>query len=227
MNIYDELNKYIDINYALFQKKIVPTETTILGVRIPILRKIAKRLVKENDLSILNNIPSSFEETLLQGLVIGYYYHDVEQLFKALDKFFPFVKSWAVVDTLVSTIKISNDELDKYFNYLKKYAQYNDEYIVRFCIVSMLHNFIDNNYQKYFLDIFDICKNIKINDYYVEMAISWLLSISYIKNKDMTMLFLKQSNISNSIFKKTIRKILDSNQLLKEEKEELKKSFKL
>ena len=47
MHIKDILNKYIDNNYKLFQEKICQTNYEILGVKIPILRNVAKKLLKE------------------------------------------------------------------------------------------------------------------------------------------------------------------------------------
>ena len=49
MNILNLLNPYIDQKYKTFQEKICQTKYEILGVKIPILRNIAKKLLKEYD----------------------------------------------------------------------------------------------------------------------------------------------------------------------------------
>ena len=55
------------------------------------------------------------------------------------------------------------------------------------------------------------------------MATSWLLSICYIKQKDKTIIYLKNNNLDTFTIKKTISKICESYRVTKEEKENLKK----
>ena len=67
MNVREELYAAQDLKYKDFHKKLVPTvdEDKIIGVRLPQLRKIAKRL-ETNDFEW-----EYYEEHMLQGCYSG------------------------------------------------------------------------------------------------------------------------------------------------------------
>ena len=60
-----------DKNYQEFSSSLLPGVHNILGVRLPVLRKIAKEIYKEDRESFLSTSPLYFEEKLLQSMVIG------------------------------------------------------------------------------------------------------------------------------------------------------------
>ena len=72
--IQTELFRNQDITYRDFQAKLLPTRTpqTIIGVRTPILRALAKTLYRENDFAdFLSDLPHKyFEEDQLHAFLI-------------------------------------------------------------------------------------------------------------------------------------------------------------
>ena len=54
------------------------------------------------------------------------------------------------------------------------------------------------------------------------MAIAWLLSVSFIKQKDKTIKYLKNNKLDNFTHNKAIQKIIESYRVTKEEKEFIK-----
>ena len=89
----------------------------------------------------------------------------------------------------------------------------------RFGLVLLLDHYIKEENLDF---IYKICKKIKTEDYYVKMAISWLLSICYIKYPSSTLNFLKKANLDKFTYNKTISKICDSKRIDKSVKEKLK-----
>ena len=55
------------------------------------------------------------------------------------------------------------------------------------------------------------------------MAIAWLISFSYIKQKEKTKKYLLKNNLDKFTHNKSIQKICESYRVLPEEKEELKR----
>ena len=54
--IKEDLINFSDKNYCIFNKKLIPNIDNILGVRSPALRKIAKKISKDNyELFFLQN----------------------------------------------------------------------------------------------------------------------------------------------------------------------------
>ena len=67
----------------------------------------------------------------------------------------------------------------------------------------------------------------KNNDYYIMMAKAWLISTCYIKFKDKTIKFLKNTKIDDITYNKAISKICDSLRVSKDEKSILKNMKKM
>ena len=111
-NIKEELTALSDEEYRKFNQKLCPdTKRKLLGIRIPILRNFAKKLVKEYDKgnspkekleNLLKDIDNEyFEEILLQGFVIGYTKCDIKEKIPYIKKFVPKIDSWEISDILV------------------------------------------------------------------------------------------------------------------------------
>ncbi len=68
-----QLFEQVDEKYQNFQSTLIPNSTNILGVRLPILRKMAKEIAKGDWQDFLQNGKEDyFEEVMLKGIVIGY-----------------------------------------------------------------------------------------------------------------------------------------------------------
>lgn len=119
---------------------------------------------------------------------------------------------WATCDAL----KFDNNI--EYLELSKKYTQSNEPYTIRIGII-ILFAFIETNID----DIFEILKQINKDDYYINMAYSWLLCECYIKNKTKTIKYIEENEINNFVINKMISKCHDSFRITQEEKEKLKK----
>ena len=66
-----ELMELSDKKYQAFSSKLLPNTDNILGVRLPVLRKIAKRISKGNYNLFLNqNDNEFFELTIIESMLI-------------------------------------------------------------------------------------------------------------------------------------------------------------
>lgn len=76
--------------------------------------------------------------------------------------------------------------------------------------------------EEYLQDIFNICDSIKLDEYYVKTAISWLISICYIKYPKNTLKYLNNNKLDKFMHNKAIQKRIDSTRVSKKEKNNLK-----
>lgn len=107
-DIRNRLLELSDEKYGDFNKKLCPdTEREMLGIRVPVLRKFAKEIVKENNWEkfVKNDKVKYFEEVLLQGLIIGYSKITFKEKLEYIKIFVPRIDSWAISDTFVPTLK--------------------------------------------------------------------------------------------------------------------------
>lgn len=220
-NLREYLYKAVDEKYREFQNSLCPNVNNILGVRIPKLREMAKTIAKNNPIEFLEKYVCEFyEEKMIYGLVIGYMKSDLETRIKYLNKFVPMIDNWAVCDCACSTYKFTQKNMEEMFEYIKKYVFSNKEFEVRFaCIMLMDYFLID----EYIDEVFQIFNNIKLDKYYVEMAIAWAISVAFIKSEKKTRDFLDNNSLNVSTFNKALQKIIESNRVDDKTKEEMRK----
>lgn len=198
-----------DLKYKEFHSNLCNTcKYEMIGVRVPELRKFAKEIVKEEFREFLENRDIKYyEEALLKGLVIGCAKLSFEETCMQLEKFVPIIDNWAVCDITCSSLKITKKYMDEMWDFLKKYIISDKEYEIRFAVVMYLSYYIN---PKYLDEIFDLIEQINNDGYYTKMAIAWFISIAYIKEKNMTLKFLKRTNIDNWTYNKSLQKIVES-----------------
>lgn len=72
-NIHSWLLAQAEEDYRAFTMKLLPGTEHILGVRLPVLRKLAKKLARGEWQEYLTGAADdSMEEIMLQGMTLGY-----------------------------------------------------------------------------------------------------------------------------------------------------------
>ena len=193
-----------------------------IGVRIPILREYAKVLSKKYPLDyLINNIDEEYyEEILLKGFIIGNYKNlTYDELVSYIDNHLTKIDDWSMCDTFVASLKITKKYQDRLWNYILKKLNSKKEFEVRFSLVMILNYYLNDDYKD---KIYDIIKNIKLEDYYVKMANAWLLSYMFINYFDDTIKFIQNNKIDSWTLRKGITKAIESFKINKEQKVILK-----
>lgn len=219
--IREELFKKQDLKYKEFHSSLCPNVDQIIGVRVPELRKIAKEIATTDYDGFLKNAQDEYyEELVLQGLVIGYAKISIEETFEYLKEFVPKINSWAVCDTTCSNLKITKNNMNEMWEFLEQYINSQNEYEIRFALVMYLNYYLTDEYIDLILKKIDKITN---QEYYVKMAIAWLISFAYIKQREITEKYLLKNNLDKFTQNKSIQKICESYRVSEEDKEKLRK----
>ena len=220
-DIRSKLFELQDLKYKEFHSGLCPNVDNIIGVRVPKLREIAKEISKKDYDEFLKNVKDEYyEELVLHGLVIGYSKISIEDTFKYLKEFVPKINSWAVCDTTCSNLKITKKYMKEMWNFLEQYINSNKEYEIRFALVMYLNYYLTEEYIDEILKRIDKIAN---KEYYVQMAIAWLISFAYIKQKEKTEKYIKNNKLDKFTLNKAIQKICESYRVTEQDKEYLKK----
>jgi len=220
----NDLIKYLftfkDEKYLEFNKKIINTPSNMIGIRTPIIKRIAKELSKDykKSLSIINT--NYYEEFTLEGFIISYI-KDINDFDYYFDLFVPKIDNWATCDMCIGAMKqLGKDE--KYFDKAKEFIETGKEFTIRVGYLIMMDYYLDNNHIDEILDILN-----KKNEefYYVKMVKAWLISVAYIQYKDKIINFLKRNSLDDFTHNKSIQKIIELLRVEKFDKDYLK-SFK-
>ena len=220
-NEYKQFIKYLksiqDIKYKEFHSSLVlNSKYEMIGIRVPIMRDIAKKIAKSNIEDFLEYAQNKYyEEVMIQGLVISHI-KDEKQFYKYFREYINKIDNWALCDSFCSSIKIVRKYEEKYFKEAVKLTLNKEEFISRVGLVMILNHFINKNN----LDIiFDTLNKIQSDKFYINMAEAWLSCELYIKYPKETTKFLKKNNLNKFTQNKAISKIHDSYRVSKEEKE--------
>ncbi len=226
--IKEQLFHLADEKYRQFQSGLCPNTDGIIGVRLPILRKLAKEIAKGDWREYLNyannqyrNANSQyFEEVMLTGMVIGYVKADKEEILKYVADFVPQIDNWAVCDSFCTGLKFTKVNKSRVWEFIQPYLFSEEEFQIRFGVVMLLNYYIEADY----IDrVLDILNRIKHEGYYVKMAVAWAISMCFVKYEIETMSFLEKNELEDFTYNKAIQKIIESLQVDQETKEILKK----
>lgn len=198
MNLYD----YEDQKYKEFSMKLTTTKYPMIGVRIPIIRKIAKSINSEEYLKEYQ--VDTYEEVMLLGMVIANI-KDEKLRIKEIKKYIKYIDCWSLCDTFCASLKFIKKDPDKYFDLVMSYLDNQKTYYIRFGLVTLLDYYTD---EKYLDLILKKIPQITNNDYYVRMAIAWLLCELASLYLDKVMTFAKC--LDEVTYKMFIRKVKDS-----------------
>ncbi len=228
---YKQLVAYLEgkreEKYAAFHSSLIPGEDKILGIRIPILRDMAKEISKGNALSYLQQAEFQYnEEKILTGAVIGNLKEKqvgLERILQEIRAFVPYIDNWSVCDTFCSSLKMTKRHKEEMFAFLVPYAKSERAYDRRFAFVMFLAYFME---ERYLGEIFALCDAYDGTEYYVQMAIAWLVSVAYVKCKEDTCKYLECNQLDDVTYRMSLQKIIESNRVSKEEKEIMRQKKK-
>lgn len=203
--------------YRNFHSKLCPNTENILGVRLPLLRNMAKDLAKNNWEAYLNNPYNEYyEEIMIEGLTIGYIKTDINTRLKYIKRFIPKIDNWAICDSFCNNLKFTKKNINEVWEFISTYLSSNKEFELRFAIVMMLHYYIN---EEYIDRVLHILNDINHEGYYVKMAVAWAISFAYIKFPHKTLVFLKNNNLDSFTYNKSLQKIIESTRVSNEDKD--------
>ena len=215
--IREQLEQLKEPEYQVFTARLLPGIEPILGVRLPELRKIAKKLAKDNwQEYLVQASDDSMEEIMLQGMTLGYAKGGLEEKESFLRKFIPKIDNWSVCDSCCATIKLAKEQPKEMWEFLQEYLHSEKEFEIRFGLVQLLNYYVKQEYLAYVLKEID---SISHKAYYVQMAQAWAISICYREFPKETEPFLKQNHLDDFTYNKALQKITESLKVSKAEKE--------
>ena len=202
------------------QVTIIPTveADSIIGVRTPALRQLAKELSKREDVSkFLEDVPHKFfEENQLHAFILSGM-KDAESCIRLVDEFLPYVDNWATCDQMSPKIFKKHKQL--LLEYVDKWIRSDHTYVKRFAIGMLMEHFLDEDFKTSYLTK---VSKIRSEEYYVNMMIAWYFATALAKQYDDTLPFIEKQKLDKWTHNKSIQKAVESYRITPEQKEYLK-----
>ena len=206
--------------YREFSMKGIPSDRPFVGVRIPKIRKIVTELPSEDKEMILGTVPIAIEEVLARGMVIaGMRYSKMLEYF---DSQIDYIDNWCTCDIFCSALRNATKKHKEDFltRKVEKLLLDKREFAVRVGIVLLKTGYVEFDY---LFMIFDRVERLAgREEYYIKMALAWLVAECFIKYPDETLGFLQTTKLPKWTYNKAISKICDSLRVTPEQKDILR-----
>jgi len=220
IDITAQLNALQDKVYADFQSKLLPTVQleTVIGVRTPDLRKMAKQICKTPAAQeFLHSLPHRwFDENQLHAFILSEE-KDFDTCIVELEQFLPYIDNWATCDQL--SPRCFKKHTTELLPLIRKWMRSKHTYTMRFGIGTLMRYFLDEAFRPEYLEW---VASIKSDEYYIRMMQAWFFATALAKQWDTTFPYIAQHRLEKDTHNKTIRKAVESFRITSEQKELLK-----
>ena len=206
MCITDEIREALSVQkdtaYRDFQAKLIPTidKETVIGVRTPALRKMAKQLAKREEIGeFLRSLPHTyFEENQLHAFIIAQK-KDFAQCMEELSVFLPYVDNWATCDQLLP--KVFQKHRQELLPYIREWLASAQTYTVRFGIGMLMGHFLDEDFDRTYPDM---VSKVRSEEYYVNMMIAWYFATALAKQYEAVLPYIEEKKLADWTHNKAI-----------------------
>lgn len=214
------LKENSDPAYRQFAAKLLPGIEGIQGVRLPRLRCLAKQLSQTRAEEYLQAMDGEakplFEETMLEGMVIGYADLDFAVRLEYVAGFVPKIGNWSVCDSFCSGLKCSAVNEAQLWHFLQPYFVSEREFFARFAAVMALDFFVREDYLE---RVLTALASVRQEGCYARMAVAWAVSVCFVKFPGRLLAYLQDNPLDDVTYHKALQKITESQRVGEADKE--------
>ena len=208
--IREELAAQASEKLAAFNRKLMPaTQRQMLGVKVPVLRGMARRIAQTEWHRWFYDVSpdDSFEEIMLRGMVLGYARMDIENMLQGIRFYIQLIDEWALCDCAVATWKQLVRYPEEAFTLITSYLNSQCEFEQRTAYVMLLSHFCTSTYIVRTLDLLSATEP---RGYYATIGLAWAVSVCYLKFPQLTLPLLKSDGLSVECRRFAIQKVIES-----------------
>lgn len=211
------LTSLAEDDYRRFAASLLPGVDNLLGVRLPRLRRLARDIARSDGIDAMGRLftDGTFEEVMLEGMVIGCLDIDIRERLRLTADFVPKIDNWSVCDSFCAGLRFEESEARAVFDFLPPYLGHGREFFVRFGAVMLLDHFIDD---AHFNAVLERLVAVRHEAYYAQMAVAWALSACFVHDPARTTELLLGDRLDRETRDKAIRKIVESRRVTASQK---------
>ena len=209
-----------DLKYRDFHASLLPNidKKSIIGVRVPTMRKIAKEFAAADVAKFLDKLPHKYFEENQVHLFVVERIKDADECLRRIEQFLPYIDNWAVCDGKSPKALLKDEK--RFVSCIEKWLKSREPYTVRFGVNMLMNFFLDARFNKKFLKWVAAIDESLFNDdgraecptdrYYVQMVVAWYFATALAKQWDATFPYIKGRKLSPWIHAKSIQKACES-----------------
>lgn len=217
MTLAEQLLALREEAYAAFQRRLLPTvpPETILGVRTPALRALAKALPDPE--GFRRELPHRyFEENQIHAFSLERE-KDFATTVAQVEAFLPYIDNWATCDQLRP--KCFGRQKQALLPHIQCWLTSDHVYTRRFAMGMLMVHFLEEEFSPEYLSW---VANATGEDYYNRMMVAWYFATALAKQPDAALPYLTENRLEPWVHNKTIQKAVESYRISPEQKAWLK-----
>lgn len=218
--IQNDLFSLQDKSYRDFQIRLIPgmSSETMIGVRTPELRKLAKSLIKkEGTREYLLELPHRyFDENQLHAFLLSEM-KDYDQCIVEVERFLPYVDNWATCDQM--SPKVFRKHRPELLDHIREWILSDQTYTVRFAVGMLMEHFLDEDFHAAYPEM---VAGISSKEYYVNMMIAWYFATALAKQYDEVLPYIENRRLEPWTHNKVIQKAIESYRITPDQKSYLR-----
>lgn len=219
-DVLEQLLALRDNAYQSFQSKLMPTvlPETIIGVRTPLLRKLAKELYGTPQAeAFLNSLPHKYyEENNLHAFLIEQI-RDYDRALVETERFLPYIDNWATCDCFCP--KVFAKHKAELLESIRRWLESDKLYTVRYAIGMLMRYYLDEDFSPEYLAW---VAGVQSEEYYINMMRAWYFATALAKQPDPAFVWLTERRLDVWTHNKTIQKAVESFRITPEMKQRLR-----
>ena len=214
--IREELDRLQDVKYREMQVRIIPTvkPESIIGVRTPALRQLAKQLGQREDVrDFLEDLPHRyFEENQLHAFIVSGM-KDYAECLQALNRFLPYMDNWATCGQ--TSPRVFRKHRKELLKEIRKWIGSEETYTVRFGIGMLMEHYLDEDFDPAYPEL---AAAVRSEEYYVNMMTAWYFATALAKQYDAVLPYIEDRRLDDWTHNKAIQKAIESYRITPEQK---------
>lgn len=212
----EHLRNLAEEDYKEFSASLIPGVKNMLGIRLPLLRKLAKDMAKEDWKEYLSWTEFYyFEEVMIQGMILGYVKAPIEEILEKVEEFVPRIDNWSVNDSFCTTFRSAERFPMQVWDFFMQYKESHKEFEVRVTAVMLMSHFL---LPEYIEQVLSVLGELDVTEYYASMAVAWAYATAWAKFPQETKRYLKENPIDKETYRRTLQKGIESRRITEEDK---------
>ena len=179
--------------YRAFSQKLLPPGTPLLGVRLPVIRKLARAQAAGDWQAYLDTAwDDSFEERMAQGMTLGLARASLAEKTPYILRFLPKIDNWSLCDSFCAALKAARTEPEAALALIDRCIASPEPYTARFAVVQLLMYYADAAHLDATLARLE---RVQAREDAAQVAVAWALSIAYKTDPARVLAFMEESHL--------------------------------